>query len=144
MKQFIPLLGEQEWMFQVWNQWTHKFSAKKGLQHTGSRKNPVQNHSNGSPVAKFHWADWAEATGWQEARKDTFQGHSKAGCVGRGRRDPEKGEQNVEDAEDEVWKGCGEAGDQKALMGTDGSSFPNVFPLSGCLCLALSALHLTT
>jgi len=28
---FIPLLGEQEWIRRVWNQWTQKFSAKKYL-----------------------------------------------------------------------------------------------------------------
>lgn len=82
-------------------------------------------------------------------QKDILQRPSKAGCMaktkmGKGCSDPEGGVQKFVDAEDQMWKAFGEAWDQKALIGTDGGSLPNIFPLVGCLCLALSALCLTT
>lgn len=78
------------------------------------------------------------AAGWQETQKH-IAGTQPSQKMGRGCRGPGKGEQNLLRLRcGRVWRG-GNVG-----LGTAGTSFPNIFPLLGWLCLALPALCSTT
>lgn len=89
---------------------------------------------------KLQWADWE---GLQDGRRhrNTLQGHSQArkwegAAVAQGKVNRTWWMLRLRCGR--VWRG-GNVG-----LGTAGTSFPNIFPLLGWLCLALPALCSTT